>query len=215
MQFINSFFNSPFETIALDEELLIKAEKGERRETLRFWEAKEYFVVVGRAGKIPEECFVKQCQNDGVRIIRRISGGGAVLQGPGCLNYSLILSYDRDERFRNIRVSYEIILKTVKDSLSVIPARAEIHPDNIKFHPISDLAFNGKKFSGNAQARKKKFFLHHGTILYDFDIDKISKYLKHPSKEPEYRQKRTHKDFLTNIPIDSAAFKEAIKRRFI
>ncbi|MFH1798434.1 MAG: lipoate--protein ligase family protein [Candidatus Omnitrophota bacterium] len=205
MQFVDYYFNLPEETIAFDEELLKSAESGQMGETLRFWESKEYFVVIGRAGKASEDCFLDRCREDGIKIIRRVSGGGTVLQGPGCLNYSLILSYDRDERFRNIRASYEIILIMIMASLT----------GRVSFHPISDLAFNGKKFSGNAQARKKKYFLHHGTILYDFNLDMIPRYLKHPIKEPEYRNGRTHKDFLTNIPINPEEFKEAVKREFL
>jgi lipoate-protein ligase A len=81
-----------------------------------------------------------------------------------------------------------------------------------EFLPISDLAVGGRKFSGNAQSRKKKYFLHHGTVLYGIDIDKVSRYIKHPPKEPGYRTSRPHKDFLTNIHISEKDIKEVIRR---
>ena len=84
---------SPQENIHLDEELLLKTELSKEGETLRFWESKEYFVVIGRSGKAEEECHLDRCSRDGIKIVQRLSGGGTVLQGPGCLNYSLILSY--------------------------------------------------------------------------------------------------------------------------
>jgi lipoate-protein ligase A len=83
-----------------------------------------------------------------------------------------------------------------------------------QFFPVSDLALGGKKISGNAQARKKRYFLHHGTFLYDFDIKKISYYLKYPPKEPEYREGRSHEDFLTNIPMTEKKLKELIAGMF-
>ncbi|MFH1304968.1 MAG: lipoate--protein ligase family protein [Candidatus Omnitrophota bacterium] len=199
---------NPEETIAMDSFLLMKAESGALGETLRFWNAEEYFVVLGRAGKITEECHVERCRRNGVKIIRRSSGGGTILQGPGCLNYSLILSYKGDTAYKNVRSSYRHIL-------SAITGEFEKNGYSIEFYPLSDLAIGGKKISGNAQARKRRYFLHHGTFLFGFDLGKISFYLKHPPKEPEYRRARTHGDFLTNIPSTPAALSGIIKKAFL
>ena len=205
MKIINDISLSPEENLAMDELLLLKAENGEGGETLRFWEQNEYFVVVGRSGKVEEECFMPVCLKDGVKVLRRFSGGGTVLQGKGCLNYSAVLSYSRNEKFRNIEFSYESIMKSISEEFSRKGIEAE-------FLPISDLAVGGRKFSGNAQARKKKYFLHHGTVLYGMDIEKIARYIKHPPKEPEYRTSRAHDDFLTNIPFLAKDIKEVIQR---
>jgi lipoate-protein ligase A len=74
----------------------------------------------------------------------------------------------------------------------------------------SDLAANGLKFSGNAQQRKRRFFLHHGTLLYGFDPDRIGRYLKPPGRQPEYRRGRPHQEFVTNLPADAATLKELL-----
>lgn len=207
MKIISYHSSDPAELIALDELLLNKAEAGEIGETLRFWTPEEYFIVVGRAGRIAEDCFLDRCRRDGIRIIRRISGGGGVLQGPGCFNYSAILSYDRNEAYTGVRSSYSKILGEITDALRVKKVNAE-------FFPLSDIALDRKKISGNAQARKRKFFLHHGTFLYDFDIDKVSLYLRYPEREPEYRENRAHGDFLTNIPISAGELREILKQVF-
>ena len=175
MRLITHTPRTPEETIALDELLLKKAEEGEIGETLRFWEAEEYFIVVGRAGKTAEDCEISRCHNDGIKVIRRISGGGTVLQGPGCLNYSLILSYKENKEYGDINSSYCAILGGLAEELQKAG-------HNVKFMPISDLAIEGKKISGNAQARKRSFFLHHGTFMYDLDMEKVSSYLAHPVK---------------------------------
>ncbi len=208
MKLVDITFHIPEENIAADEVLLSKAEEGVLGETLRFWEAAEHFVVLGRSGKIQKECFVEACQEDGIKIIRRISGGGTVLQGPGCLNYSLVLSLERDGEYRKINDSYRNILGRIAYVLRSKGYDAELFP-------ISDIAIGEKKISGNAQARKRKFFLHHGTLLFNFEIAKIYQYLKHPPKEPEYRRGRVHKKFVANIPTSFEDLREVIKEVFI
>lgn len=202
-------FNSkvPEENIALAEVLLLKAEEGKVGETLRFWESPEYFVAIGRAGKIDEDCFTYKCITDGVKIIRRISGGGTVLQGPGCLNYEAVISYRRDNNYRDIKYSYIHLLRKIANEFKE-------EGENVKFFPISDLALDEKKFSGNAQARKRKFFLHHGTFLYDFNLEKVPLYLKHPKKEPDYREGREHSAFLANISLTRKRIEKLVKKAF-
>jgi lipoate-protein ligase A len=69
---------------------------------------------------------------------------------------------------------------------------------------------NSLKFSGNAQRRKKNFLLFHGTFLLNFDIALIDKFLRMPSKEPDYRQGRSHKDFLTNVDLPADVVKKSM-----
>jgi lipoate-protein ligase A len=208
MRLVEWFTNTPEEAIALDELLLVKAEAGRIGETLRLWHPREYFVVTGRAKRAGKDCFLSRCRQENIKIIRRISGGGTVLQGPGCLNYSVVLSYDRDGKYRDIRSSYRRILESVSGAFKAKGL-------GIEFLPISDLVLDGRKVSGNAQARKRKHFLHHGTFLFDFDIEKISRYLRHPLEEPEYRRQRAHEDFLTNVPVVPGQLEGLLKEVFL
>ena len=207
MQLIEHTLNSIAENVALDELLLAKAESGAAGEALRFWEAPEYAAVLGRAGKAKEDCFLEKCLEDGVKVIRRLSGGGTVLQGPGCLNYSAVLSYDSDAGYADIKGSYSAILGRICAGLKGCGYRVEIMP-------VSDMVLGKKKISGNAQARKKRFFLHHGTLLYDLDIPKVTRYLKHPVKEPDYRKGRRHGAFIVNIRLTAAELRSVIIRAF-
>jgi lipoate---protein ligase len=208
MRLVDFHSNIPEEQIALDELLLQKAETEEIGETLRFWTPGTYFIVVGRSSKIEEDCHLDKCSKDKIKIIRRISGGGTILQGPGCLNYSVILSYDSNEMYSDIKKSYTCVLKKLSDGFRSNGCNAELFP-------LSDIAIDNKKISGNAQARKKKYFLQHGTFLFDFDINKISYYLKHPNKEPEYRKNRGHAEFLANMPIGFLKIEDTIKKSFL
>ena len=209
MRFKDVSFPDPQQNIAFDEELLRLADKERAGPALRFWESPRVFIVVGRIGKIEEDVKVKVAESDGVPILRRASGGGTVVQGPGCLNYTLVLSKQEHPVLNDLRRSYAWISQKVIDALKPLGVEAV-------FRSVSDIAVAGseKKFSGNAQKRGKNYVLHHGTILYNFDLSLISRYLTIPKDVPAYRQGRSHTDFVTNIPIDPVAFKVNMCRAF-
>ena len=91
MNFLDLTFPTPAENLAADEALLDWCDETGGPEMLRFWEPREHFVVVGYANKVATEVHTDACAESHVPILRRCSGGGTVLQAPGCLNYSLIL----------------------------------------------------------------------------------------------------------------------------
>ena len=68
---------------------------------------------------------------------------------------------------------------------------------------------------GNAQKRKRKSFLFHGCFLLGLDISKITTYLAHPSREPDYRRRRSHHDFLINLDVSPKALQDAIETEWL
>lgn len=203
MKLLDYTHPDPATNLALDESLLIAAEEDRAGEVLRLWELSVPAVVVGSGGSVPIDVNVAACAADGVPIVRRASGGGTVLLGPGCLCFSLVLRYDRAPRLNEIPASNRYTLGRVLNALkSIAPAAVE---------GSSDLAVDGVKFSGNAQQRKRRFFLHHGTLLCGADLRLVSRYLNPPERQPEYRRNRPHTEFVTNL----AARAEELKRLLI
>lgn len=203
-------FPTPEENIFYDDILLERAERGPGDgEVLRFWESSVYFIVLGRIGKPPDDCIPDAILSEHIPVVRRSTGGGTVVQGPGCLNYSLILAKSRASDMSKINQSYAYILNRVVAALAACGIDAG-------FFPVSDIALtmNQKKFSGNAQRRGRNFILHHGTILYDFDLSRVTRYLKMPLSMPGYRQQRTHADFLTNVTLDIPKFQKKLAESF-
>ena len=200
-------FETPEENILFDEVLLDLAERGEADETLRFWESQKLFVVLGRTSNPADDINMDVVCDQKIPILRRSSGGGTVVQGKGCLNYSLILSKELNPAIATLRKSYEFILGKIIQSLANLGITAT-------FKSTSDIAVGEMKFSGNAQKRGRKFILHHGTILYDFDLFCIERYLRIPRDIPQYRRGRSHLEFLTNIPASSFELKGAISKAF-
>jgi lipoate---protein ligase len=192
------------ENLALDEALLLAAEAQAGGEVLRLWRWPQPAVVLGAGGVVGNDVLESACVRDGVPLARRSSGGGTVLLGPGCLLYSLVLDMGRAPELTQIGSSYRFILDRVAIALR------EIQPI-IEMTGTSDLAVAGRKVSGNAQQRKRRFVLHHGTLLHGLDIEVMGRYLKLPPRRPEYRGDRPHGEFLTNLPDVPAAIGAALR----
>jgi lipoate-protein ligase A len=178
-------------------------EEGTGGEELYFWECRDPVVILGASGVIDREVYQGACIADGVPILRRKSGGGTVLVGEGCLNYSLILSLDARPELRSIADSYRIILGRIVEALNL---------PGLAVRGISDIALGDRKVAGNAQRRGRRALLHHGTVLYDFDVVSMQRYLKLPDRQPDYRSSRDHAQFVTNLPLEPKAIQEAIAR---
>jgi lipoate-protein ligase A len=159
--------------------------------------------VLGSGCQLAEEADEAACRADGVQILRRSSGGGAVLLGRGCLCFSLVLSFSRSPALAEIRPSYRVILARVADALGMA---------GVEQAGISDLALAGRKFSGNAQQRKRHHLLHHGTILYGFDLACVSRYLRSPPRQPEYRAGRDHEAFIRNLEIPRQRLADGLRQ---
>jgi lipoate---protein ligase len=219
MTLLDLTLSTPAENLACDEALLDFFEERGGEGLLRFWEQKEYFVVVGYANHVDKEVNVAACETGGIPILRRCSGGGTVLQGPGCLNYSLVLKVDERGPLASITSANRFIMERNRQVVeSEVKGRSsEI---GIEIRGCTDLTLDSRgsalvtslKFSGNAQRRKKQYLLFHGTFLLNFDIVLIDKFLRMPSKEPDYRKGRSHKDFLTNLELPSDAVKKSLQK---
>jgi len=163
-------------------------------ETLRIWEASRPAVVIGRSSRIADEVRIDACRRLGVPVFRRTSGGAAVVIGPGCLMYSVVLSYRLRPELRMIERAHRFVLGQVSAAVArQVPA--------VELCGTSDLAWHGRKFSGNSLRCKRTHLLYHGTILYGFPLDQIAQCLGTPPRQPDYRRGRDHEAFVTNIPV--------------
>jgi lipoate-protein ligase A len=205
MRYLDLTLSSLAENLALDEALLDEAEVAdEPKETLRIWESPEPGVVVGRSSRVAIEVRGDECRKMNVPVLRRISGGAAVVVGPGCLMYALVLSFRLRPQLRNIDQAHASVLGAIAAAL-----RPTV-PD-IAMRGTCDLAVNDKKFSGNAVRCRRNNLLYHGSLLYDFPLELIGRLLAVPPRRPEYRQDREHDAFVMNLPMDAAALRSALR----
>ena len=214
MEFFDLTFPTPAENLACDQALLDWRDQNGGDGILRFWESSQTFVVVGYANKIRAEVNVERCEAEKIPIFRRCSGGGTVLQGAGCLNYALILQMTPNSPLSEITGTNRYIMDRNREAIQSIAGESL----SIKVQGHTDLAAADRslsvfrKFSGNSQRRHKTFLLFHGTFLLNFNLELIGKYLVFPSRQPDYRQSRSHGDFLMNLTFPASAAKAAMKR---
>ena len=194
---------SPAGNLALDEALLEDAEMREGDPVLRVWESRRYFVVLGRSSNAADDVHVDACREDNIPILRRASGGGTVLQGPGSLCYAFVMPMSFHPDLGGIRSSNTFILSRLAGTFSRWQSAVTIQG-------ISDLAIEGRKISGNAQRRTRKALLFHGTLLYGMQAGIIARYLKQPKRQPGYRGNRDHDAFLRTIDAPIEELKRAI-----
>lgn len=159
------------------------------RHLLRLWWGGPAAVVMGSNERPEKVADVEACTKYGVGLVKRCSGGGTVLQTEGVLNYSLITPAPNNLDLKaGFRQGSEVVCAILAAfGITGVP------------RGTSDIAVGDRKISGNAQARRWRALLVHGTLLVDFDFELAERLLSHPLREPEYRQRRSHRDFLVTL----------------
>lgn len=208
------------ENLALDEALLELAHEGLTTTTcVRTWMAAEPTVVLGSSSRMEEEVDAEACAAAGVRVIRRPSGGGTVLLGPGCLMWSVIAAHPAG------MPTIEAIHASMLEPLAAaINEAASAPPTTVGWRlarrGTSDLAISTphetteRKVSGNALRVRRNGVLYHGTLLDRFDLGLVARVLRHPPREPEYRSRRSHASFLANLSLGREVLERAIRAAF-
>jgi lipoate-protein ligase A len=184
----------PEEHLARDWALFQSVEAGTSDILYRYWHAIRPVVVVGRNSHIDDDVIREKCRADNVNVLRRFSGGGAVVLGPGCLNYALALSFVSRPELTSVAGSHSFVLQRIVAALGT---------SGLSLAGGTDLMFRGRKVSGSAQRRGRRALIHHGTLLYDFDPGLAARYLKEPARQPAYRAARRHAEFIGNLPLSA------------
>lgn len=193
MMYQNVDLLTPRDRLALEWNLFQSIESGESTGFHWSWEATGPVVIVGRSTCAADEVMLDACAADGVPVLRRFSGGGTVVLGPGCLNYAVALPLVSRAALAEVIGSFRFLLGRIMAALAI---------PGLAIDGRTDLAIAGRKVSGNAQRRGRRTLLQHGTLLYGFDPALAVRYLKEPARQPAYRAGRGHAAFMSNLPLD-------------
>ncbi len=195
---------SLYDNLALDEAILVEADERGLGPLLRLWEQPDYAVVLGSSRRLLQEVHVERCIADGVAVARRTSGGGTVVIGPGALNATIVLPMDLSPELAAVDSAQIFVLERMAREL-------RRHAPGVEVRGSGDLTVAGRKFSGSAQRRLRRRLMVHATIMYDFTIARVARYLQAPPRQPAYREGRAHEEFLMNVPLRRRIVIESIR----
>lgn len=196
----------PTFNLALEEYVL--KDLGNREDFILLWQ-NEPSVIIGRNQNTIEEINSAYIEKHGIHVVRRISGGGAVYHDFGNLNYTFVTDNTKDN-LNNFRKFTEPVI-TALNNLG-IPA---------EFAGRNDIVLEGKKISGNAQTYYQDRMFHHGTILFDADLDMVADVLKVSADKIASKGIKSSRSRVTNIrpylkqPMDIGKFQDYLLKQIL
>ena len=206
MRYIESNSTDPYFNLALEE--YVFDQLSENDSFFMLWQ-NENTIVIGKYQNTAEEINQAFVDENGIRVVRRLSGGGAVYHDKGNLNFTFIVDQDQLPDF-NFRAFAVPIVETLKD----FGIRAE-------FNGRNDITINGRKFCGNSQYVKRGRVLHHGCIMLDSNLTNVSDGLKVRKAKFISKNAKSVRGRVTTInshlekPLSMDEFKQALKRNIL
>jgi lipoate-protein ligase A len=154
------------------------------------WIPDKTYIVLGASNKAEDSLFTENVKQDNVTVMKRHSGGQAVMLTPNNLIISVVFVAKEAMKPKDIFFNINSLIVSALE-------RAGINDLSLK--GISDIAISGKKISGSAIYRNKDKLLYHAVLNLGEPASTFERYLKHPVKEPDYRKGRNHTDFVTSL----------------
>ena len=198
MLFINLTSANPYFNLACEEYYL----ENSQEDIFMLWQ-NDNTVVIGRNQNTLSEINYDYVKETGAKVVRRMSGGGAVYHDKGNINFTFIKSSD------NLFSDYKTFTKPIIDFLATLGVCATLSGRN-------DILIDDKKISGNAQFTKNGRILHHGTLLFSSPSDVISNVLNVSEEKIKSKGVKSVKSRVTNISeflkenISATEFKERL-----
>lgn len=184
MKYIKNLSTSPFFNLALEEYVLKHIDSQD--DYFLLWQ-NEPSIIVGKHQNTVEEINSNFVKENGINVVRRISGGGAVYHDLGNLNFTFIVKNVKREA-----IDFKRFAEPIVKTLEKFGVKAEVSGRN-------DITIEGKKFSGNAQHFYKKRLLHHGTILFDSDLEVLQQALNVKADKFKSKGVKSVKSRVTNL----------------
>ncbi|MDR2047275.1 MAG: lipoate--protein ligase [Clostridiales bacterium] len=195
LKFYQTDLLNPYRNLAIEKYFTDGVADGEY--IIYFWGNKDT-VVIGRNQYAYDQFDAAETARDGIKIARRLSGGGAVYHDENNLNFSFVMNTNEFDK----NSGYEIILNALR-SMGV----------NAERSGRNDMTADGRKFSGNAFLSRGKAYCHHGTILINTDTERMARYLHVPEEKLANKGVRSVKSRVVNLAeIDHEISREGIMR---
>jgi len=204
MRYIINNSTDPYFNIALEEYCLMHVDPGE--DYFLLWQ-NEPSIIIGKNQNTLEEINTRFVEERGIKVVRRVSGGGAVYHDLGNLNFTFI-SKVNPERTTDFSVFADPVIKVLKE----LGVDAMLLGRN-------DIIANDRKISGNAQRLYRTKFLQHGTLLFDVNLEDLAEALNVSADKIQSKGIKSIRSRVANIrellAEDMAVdeFREMLQRR--
>jgi lipoate---protein ligase len=189
---LDTGLRSGAENMALDSALLAARAEGSSPDTLRFLRFSPPVALVGYHQSVAEEIRVDYCQEMGIDINRRVTGGGAIYFDAGQLGWEIICSYQSLGQGRHMERITQALCGTVARGLRRLGVDA-------RFRPRNDIEVHGRKISGTGGSFDGKCFLFQGTLLIDFNLENLIKALRIPTEKLNRRELSSAAERVTSV----------------
>lgn len=157
---------------------------------LRVAPVAEVVVVLPRSREPGREVYLERCRADRVSVVLRPSGGGAVVLAPGMVTLSALAPLSGDRRVDRLFARF---CGWLSEGLGRCGVKG------LSQKGVSDLCIGRRKLAGTSLRLLRSAILFQASILVDCSLELIARYLPYPSRAPDYRQGRDHRDFLTTL----------------
>lgn len=154
------------------------------------WQPDKIYIILGQRDNIGDAVETESVLTENAVVMQRPSGGHSVVLTPRTLVVSMI---SRTHELTQIKAFFHDC------NMKIISALEEQGVNGLSIQGISDIVLNHRKIVGSSMYRGKDFLFFHAVINLSEKPEFISKFLKHPKTEPEYRKKRKHEDFITSL----------------
>ena len=163
------------------------------RPLFRVYEPEGTCIVLGAGRSAEGDVDLAAAERDGVPVLRRKGGGGTVVLSPG--QAVIALATEVSSPFRNREYALEIAGWCAR-------ALEELGVGGVEARGISDLAIRERKILGSSIYRSRQVLFYQASLLVDLDTGLFGRYLRHPSRVPDYRQGRSHEEFCTTLTAE-------------
>lgn len=163
------------------------------------WIPDKMYLILGRSNNVESSLLINRLKKDSIKVFKRPSGGETVVLTPRTLVISAVIISDE---FKNTRKYFKIFNQKIIDVLK------KHGIDDLSHKGISDITVNNRKVLGSAIYRTKGKLFYHSVLNISEPVSTIEKFIKHPSREPDYRNGRKHSEFVTSLYAEG--FKKSI-----
>lgn len=154
------------------------------------WIPDKTYIVLGASNNGAESLNLENVSKDNITVLKRPSGGQTVVLTPNNLIISAVFFDQKNTTPKDIFLQINKLMILGLENLGV---------RNLSLKGISDIAIGDRKISGSAIYRSKNALLYHAVLNLGEPATTFEKYLKHPAKEPDYRNGRSHAEFVTSL----------------